>query len=412
MSKHTIILLGCLSILFLFPQAGNLPGTIAFTKNAPLSDTSLDELFRHPPEQAKPWVFWYWHVAAASKAGITADLEAMKEAGIGGAYMMFIKGADSVPLINPPAQQLTPHWWQLVIFAMQEARRLHIQLGMHVSDGFALAGGPWIKPEMSMQRVVSTKTYTSGKRTFNSLLPQPETKENYYKDIAVFAFPTPIKKSIADTALIPVVTSSVPGAAPQFLTEKNSRQSFRSDSACWIQYAYNKPFTCRSIIIRTGGNNYSSRRLQIMVSNDGKKFKTVERMQSPRHGWQDTDADITYAIKATTARYFRFVYNKEGLEPGSEDLDAAKWKQVLKVNGIMLSGEPVIHQYEGKSGAIWRVSERTTAAQAPDSVCVPLNRIIDITSKMTPDGRLTWDVPEGNWTIMRIGHTSTGHTNA
>ncbi len=29
---------------------------------------------------------------------------------------------------------------------MQEAKRLHFQLGMHVSDGFALAGGPWIKP--------------------------------------------------------------------------------------------------------------------------------------------------------------------------------------------------------------------------------------------------------------------------
>ena len=298
MKKTSIILLGCLSVLYLFPQAGNQPGRGVLTNSASLKDTSIDELFRHPPEQAKPWVFWYWHVGAASEAGITADLEAMKEAGIGGAYMMFIKGTDSVPLFNPPAQQLTPHWWQLVVFAMQEAKRLHVQLGMHVSDGFALAGGPWIKPDMSMQRVVSTKTYTSGKRTFKGILQQPETKENYYKDIAVFAFPIPIKKSIADTALIPVVTSSVAGAAPQFLTEKNSRQSFRSDSACWIQYAYSKPFTGRSIIIKTGGNNYSSRRLQIMVSNDGKQFETVERMQSPRHGWQDTDADVTYAIQS------------------------------------------------------------------------------------------------------------------
>ncbi|WP_243751677.1 glycosyl hydrolase [Niastella caeni] len=385
----------------------------SFTKTAPLSDTSLDELFRHPPEQAKPWVIWYWNRAAASKEGITADLEAMKLAGIGGAYMMFIGGADSIPLVNPPAQQLSPHWWQLVVFAMQEAKRLHLPLGMHVSDGFALAGGPWIKPEMSMQRVVSTKTYVTGNRTFNGLLPQPETRANYYRDIAVFAFPTMIKKSIADTALVPVVTSSVAGVSPQFLIDKRNRQSFRSDSACWIQYAYEKPFTGRSIVIRTSGtSSYSARRLMIMVSNDGKQFSEVERLQSPRHGWQDTDADVTYAIKATTARYFRFVYKREGLEPGSEDLDAAKWKQSLKINGILLSGEPVIHQYEGKSGAIWRVSERTTVSQAPDSLCVPLNKIIDITSKMTPDGRLTWEVPEGNWTIMRVGHTSTGQTNA
>jgi hypothetical protein len=413
MRKRSIILLGCLGVLFFLPQARNVPAMAAFTNNEPLSDTSIDELFRHPPEQAKPWVIWYWNRAAASKEGITADLEAMKSDGIGGAYMMFIGGADSIPLVNPPAQQLTPHWWQLVVFAMQEAKRLNLPLGMHVSDGFALAGGPWIKPEMSMQRVVSTKTYITGKRTFNGLLPQPETRANYYRDIAVFAFPTMIRKSIADTALVPVVTSSVAGVSPQFLIDKHNRQSFRSDSACWIQYAYEKPFTGRSIQIRTSGtSSYSARRLMIMVSNDGKQFREVERMQSPRHGWQDADADVTYAIKSTTARYFRFVYKREELEPGSEDLDAAKWKQTLKVLGIILSGEPVIHQYEGKSGAIWRVSERTTALQSPDSLCVPLNKIIDITGKMTPDGRLTWDVPKGNWTIMRIGHTSTGQTNA
>ena len=373
---------------------------------------SLDELFRHPPQQAKPWVFWYWMQAAASKEGITADLQAMKEGGIGGAYMMFIKGPASPPLIDPPAEQLSPVWWQLVKFAMEEAKRLNLQLAMHVSDGFALAGGPWITPELSMQKVVWTKTYTTGKNTFNGLLGQPETKENYYRDIAVLAFPTTIKNAIADTALMPVVTASVSGEAPQFLAQKQSKQSFRSDTACWIQYAYNKPFTCRSILIKANGNNYQSKRLQLQVSNDGKQFRVIERMQPPRHGWEDNDEDVTYSIPPTTARYFRFIYNKEGSEPGAEDLDAAKWKPTLKISGIELSGEPVIHQYEGKNGSVWRVSERTLATQAPDSLCVPLNRIIDITGKMTADGRLNWEVPEGNWTIIRIGHTSTGHTNA
>lgn len=397
--KSAAILLSCLMLFFTSP-AQNVTGS------------SLDELFRHPPEQAKPWVFWYWMQAAVTKEGITADLQAMKEAGIGGAYMMFIKGAANPPLINPPAEQLTPEWWQLVKFAMQEAKRLNLQLAMHVSDGFALAGGPWITPELSMQRVVWTKTYTTGKKQFSALLPQPETREHYYKDIAVFAFPTMIKKAIADTSLIPVVTSSVAGAAPQFLAQKESKQTFKSDTTCWIQYEYKKPFTCRAIVIHASGTNYQAKRLLIKVSNDGKQFKVLERMQSPRHGWEDNEADVTYAIPATTARYFRFIYDKEGSEPGAEDLDAAKWKPVLKISGIELSGEPVIHQYEGKSGLVWRVSERTTSTQVPDSLCVPLNRIINITDKMTPDGRLTWDVPAGEWTIIRIGHTSTGLTNA
>src|SRR3954462_15262007 len=131
MKKHSIILACCLAVLFLFPQAGKYSGVTPFT-NAPLTDTSLDELFRHPPEQARPWVFWYWMQAAVSKEGITADLEAMKAAGIGGAYLMPIKDTTSPPLFQPTARQLTPEWWSLVTFSMQEAKRLGLKLALHV----------------------------------------------------------------------------------------------------------------------------------------------------------------------------------------------------------------------------------------------------------------------------------------
>lgn len=36
--------------------------------------------------------------------------------------------------------------------------------------------------------------------------------------------------------------------------------------------------------------------------------------------------------------------------------------------------------------------------------------VIDLTPRLTPDGRLDWDVPEGTWTIIRIGHRMTGMT--
>ncbi len=49
-------------------------------------------------KSAKPWVFWYWVKGAVSKAGITADLEAMKSNGIAGAYLMSIQGPDKTPV--------------------------------------------------------------------------------------------------------------------------------------------------------------------------------------------------------------------------------------------------------------------------------------------------------------------------
>lgn len=362
-------------------------------------------------DTTKPWVLWHWIHAGVSKPGITADLEAMKSAGIGGAYLLSIKGADNPPIFSPPSVQLTPQWWDMVTFAMQEAKRLNLKLGMHVSDGFALAGGPWITPELSMQKVVFTRLNLKGGTASKIKLEQPETKEGYYKDIAVYAFPSPEGTGISTRTMVPTISTSN-GVDASGLVIAGNKKSFGSNEPCWFQYAFAQPFTTRSITIKTGGNNYQAQRLEIQVSDDGKAFRSIGRLDPPRQGWQDTDADYTHSIAPATAKYYRFIYDKRGSEPGSEDLDAAKWKPSLKLLNLELSAEARINQYEGKSAAVWRISKRSTAAQLPDQICIPLNKIIDLTAKLNADGSLNWKAPKGNWTILRLGHTSTGHTNA
>jgi hypothetical protein len=370
----------------------------------------LFEIFRHPPESAKPWVFWYWMHAAVSREGITADLEAMKDAGIGGAYLFTVKGVTQPPLYEPVTEQLTPEWYEMVRFAFAEADRLGLKIGIHSCDGFTVAGGPWVTPELSMQKVVWKDTLVDGQQLFNDTLPQPEIVRDHYRDIALFAFPAPDGEEVSTYTVIPKVATST-GKDAQFLTEKGNSEQFRSDDPCWIQYAFDRPFTCRSLRIRNNGNNFQSQRLQIATSDDGMHFIPGVHLEPPRHGWQDNEADHTYSIPPVTAKYFRFLYNKEGSEPGSEDLDAAKWRQSLNITGIELSAAPRIHQYEGKSGIIWRVSPGTTKKQVPDSFYVPLNKIINLSDKLDKDGHLVWNVPPGKWVLLRMGHTSTGHTN-
>ena len=373
----------------------------------------IEKAFLNPLESAKPWVFWYWMHAAVSKEGITADLEAMKQVGIGGAYLMPIKDTVSTIPFQPTVRQLTPEWWAMVKFSMQEAKRLNLKLAMHVSDGFALAGGPWITPALSMQKLVWTKTYLEASQQGKIFLQQPETKEGYYKDVAVFAYPANSSYAFSGKILVPLVTTSN-GTRAQFLSfsDPDNTQSFRSDTNCWIQYKYPEPFTCRSIRIHAGTNSYQAQRMIFQTSDDGENFKTITRLESPRHGWQDTEEDYTHAIPVTTARYFRFVYNKDGSEPGAEDLDAAKWKPSLKLMGIYLSDEPVINQYEAKNGSVWRVASNTTSQQVSDKDVVPLKSIINLTGKLNTDGNLDWTPPAGDWVVVRIGHTTTGQTNA
>ena len=39
------------------------------------------------------------------------------------------------------------------------------------------------------------------------------------------------------------------------------------------------------------------------------------------------------------------------------------------------------------------------------------DKIVDLTAKMSKDGKLEWDVPAGNWTILRIGYACNGRRN-
>ncbi|NDV79728.1 glycosyl hydrolase [Dysgonomonas sp. 511] len=372
----------------------------------------LRQLWENPPAETKSWTFWYWMHGAVTKEGITADLEAMKQIGLEGAYLMPIRGVPEKPYLTPVVEQLSPRWWEMVDFAFKEADRLGMKIAFHICDGFALAGGPWITPELSMQKVVWSQLNIQGGKQFNDALPRPESYKGYYKDIAVYAFPTPDGEGISTETVKPKVTSSIEGVVPQSIFDKDNKELFRSESPCWIQFEFDKPFTCRTIQLSAPPRSFQPQRLTIEASNDGKSFRKIVQLQPPRQGWQNDDFPMTHSIPATTAKYFRLQYNLEGTEPGAEDLDAAKWKQNLKIKHIWMSSEARIHQYEGKTGQAWRVSPRTTAEQIPNGMCIDTKKMIDISSYLDKDGILNWKAPKGKWTILRLGHTSTGHTNA
>ena len=351
----------------------------------------------------KPWTFWYWMYGAVSEQGIKADLQAMKDVGLGGCYLMPIRGIDEKPEYDGKAQQLTPQFWDMVDYAMQQSDSLGLELGIHVCDGFALAGGPWITPKESMQKIVSMQTTITGGTGKRYILMQPVGYEGYYEDIACFAIPSENCELCVNPATFkPVITTS------KTIT-RDDNGTFRASEAGWIQYEYPEIVTFHSVEIIPSGNNLQSQRLRMLVSGDGEDWTFVKQFEPPRQGWQNTDYNFTYAIPKTPGRYFRFEWTPEGTEPGAEDLDAAKWKPVLKLKDIRLSDQQRIDQWEGKSGLVWRIAQETTAEEITDEECVKLKDIRRVELK---NGRLAEPLPEGTWLVVRIGHTSTGHMNA
>lgn len=169
---------------FLFLFAFTLLLTNTFNS---LAQSHLRSGFINPPSSAKPQTFWSWLNGNVSKKGITADLEAMKYVGIQEAIIYNV----DMGLPEGPITYLSPQWLDMFHFAASEAKRLGLQLGFHNSAGWSASGGPWVTPENAMQTVVFSTTQIKNGQKFDSHLKQPATKFDYYKDIAVVAFPTP-----------------------------------------------------------------------------------------------------------------------------------------------------------------------------------------------------------------------------
>ena len=379
----------------------------------------LEYSFTNPSGESKPWVYWYWMRANATSEGITQDLEAMAETGVGGAYLMPIGNsgelAKSNPIVtaDPPANPLSEHWWKLVVHATKEADRLGLRLAMNACDGWALAGGPWITPEMSMQELVVTKQTLEGGKPYDGKLAQPTSRENYYRDIAVLAYPALEGADITSTLLSPRATTNINGLDPRPLVHGTDEPVNISEEG-WIQYEFDEPFTCRSIKLSPDQRYYQLHRVKLSVSDDGKRFRSLGRLKPTQfQGWQDRGMDCTHAVEEVRARFFRFEFDTSGTPQMSENTEGTKLRNRnrLGASHIELSSRPAINHWEGKAGYRWRRSAWTTEKECPADLCVPLEEVLNISDKMDYDGILNWTPPPGKWTVQRIGYTTTGETN-
>ncbi|HEY3411554.1 MAG TPA: glycosyl hydrolase [Armatimonadota bacterium] len=170
---------------------------------------ALETGFHSPPPSARPWVYWFWLNGNITREGITADLEAMERVGIGGVLIMEVdQGAPRGPVDFMGAQ-----WRALFAHAASEAKRLGLEINMNNDAGWNGSGGPWIKPEQSMQKVVWSETSLAGPQRFEGTLPQPQTVAGFYRDIEVLAFPTPGPYRIPDIQVKAAYQVGAVGAA-------------------------------------------------------------------------------------------------------------------------------------------------------------------------------------------------------
>ena len=147
---------------------------------------TIEKEFIHLSASAKPYTYWFWMNGNITRDGITKDLEAMHRIGVGGVFNL--EGGTGIP--KGPVTYLSPEWSELKAHAIKEAGRLGIEYVMHNCPGWSSSGGPWITPEYSMQQLTWSEIQVSGGNPVEALLPQPRKELDFYRDIAVIAYPT------------------------------------------------------------------------------------------------------------------------------------------------------------------------------------------------------------------------------
>ncbi len=255
--------------------------------------------FENPPDSAKATGYWWWFNGRMDKAGITRDLEEFKAKGLGGVMIVWSStgnfGGNPVP--EGSAAFLSPEWRELYRFALDEAQRLGLEVGVNFCGGWCM-GGPWITPENAGRWFLQSELTLKGPQKFSGVLPLPGPKDGY---------DSPPQLGVAKTIKLPM-----------------DKVDYRDTAIV----AFREPMT--------GG-----------------------RLDAQR---------------------------KKNLPAKSNRLDGSCFipaRQVMNQTLIEWTNQP-------------------------DDVPIDPAAVIDLTSKLQPDGRLDWEVPEGTWTIIRTGHRITG----
>ncbi len=149
------------------------------------AEVDLEKQFQSPPDSARPRTWWHWVSGNVSAEGITADLTAMKEIGLGGCQLFTVDQSD----VHGPVKFMSPEWRGFVKQTLGEADKLGLEISIEGCDGWSESGGPWIQPEQGMQQVVWTEKNVTGGGKVSLDLPQPPATRGFYKDIALLAFP-------------------------------------------------------------------------------------------------------------------------------------------------------------------------------------------------------------------------------
>ncbi|MGB0258854.1 MAG: glycosyl hydrolase, partial [Coraliomargarita sp.] len=342
-----------------------------------VSADTLSSTFKQPSEDTKPWCYWYWIGGDITAEGITKDLENMAEVGIARAMIgnvdVGLKTNNGEP---DPVELLSPEWRELKMHALSEANRVGVEITFFNCPGWSQSGGPWIKPEQSMRRVIWSEFESNG-GAFKQKVRAKGVPGGGSQDIAVLAVPA-----------IQGVTIEGERTEKQYI------------------FSSNKAFTARSLSVT------SELKGSLFAVQNGERKLVTKIDVTAAFPKTDFLTKEPQTISFPDVRAARFELDYEPTK--------SKRRKAPAVARATLSSVPKVAQAPNKQMGRMHPTPlpnwnsyifKDTVEPQDKSVLVDSSKIIDLSDQLGADGVLTCTLPQGDWRILYFGMVTTGKTN-
>jgi hypothetical protein len=344
--------------------------------------------FKNPPADAKPMTWMHMMNSNGSKEGLSKDLRALSDAGVGGALIFSVEKPE---IAEGPQTFNSPEFRELLVHGVKEADRLGLTIGLHNCDGWSSSGGPWVKPEDAMKKLVWSETVVAG-GAVSVDLPPHANRLGFYRDVAVVAYPvSENERGDAQTKF------SLSGSAPDqhfnnlmdsdldttVVLQANGKQK------AFLQWSFEQPFRARSVHIVHSSAPGSA---MLYASGNGTDFKKVADLRELRPS--KTKRAFTMSFPEVEARFFKVEFQRTQRLVSAQLQSYAQFPDWL-IHSSMAKGEANLLDAKHPTGV-------------PK---IDFSEVKVLEASALKSDQVTTRLPEGTWRVMRFGYTLTGEHN-
>ena len=402
--RNTLTILLLLVILSI-PVQARAPEEIGFSN-------PLVTGFLSPPKAARPSAYWLWLNGYVNRNYLETELKQFSEKGIGG-LCIFDMGARGDTKAAPPAgpPYMSDEFISNIAYTLKHAARFNLDVQLAACSSWDL-GGSWVQPRHASMGLYHTKIRLKGPADYDKVLPlpklppkspkNPDGKPAFLKNVAVLAIPEANRQP-----------------AHEFIFKLPRTDIHRIDHVT----LYNAPSDNPK---RYGEFHLFTKDFSVAVSTDSLEEQSF--VEIIRDRLKPNTNPQRFNFEPVDARYVRLriyngyntnfnmiqlaefeVYDTSGNNvAASKEIDRAKDSALIILSNSQRASDTKWNADNLNDGQKTGPTGTWLSTGLPPLVIKDRSQIIDLTKLINTEGRLTWKIPPGQWTIIRFVCANTG----